>query len=337
MSKKKNAEKVFVGIDVSKDRLDVCVGSGSGAETLLEFSNDAQGHGKLVRRLKKARAAVRIALESTGTYSFDVSVALCEAGFEVTVANPRAVHHFAQASMLRTHTDRTAAQCLREFAQRMDCEPWTPPSPQALQLRQIARRVQALTTVAASEKNRLHALEISVSHSSVVAEDIRANIEHLEDRSKRLVAEAREIIEADPVLAENFRFLCSITGFHTLSAVKLLGELVAIPKDLTAKQMVAMAGLNPRHKISGTSVHKPARISKQGNARLRAILYMPALVAKRSDPHVRAFAEKLEARGKAKLQVIVAIMRKLLHSIHGMFNSRSHFVGEKFFVIQEAA
>lgn len=341
MSKKtKNTKKagtVFVGIDVSKDKLDVCVGSEGGEETMLEFANDAEGHGKLVRRLKKSRRPVRIVLESTGTYSFDASVALHAAGFEVMVANPRATHHFTKALMQRTQTDRTAAQCLREFALRMEFQAWRPPSLEAQHLRQIARRIHALTADGAAEKNRLHAEETSALHSRVVAADIQASIEQTEARIERLLAEARRLIEADATLKDSFTYLCTIPGFGPLSAAKLLGELVAMPNDLTTKQWVASAGLNPHHKISGTSVHKAPRISKQGNARLRAILFMPALVAKRSDPHVRAFAEKLEARGKAKLQVVVAIMRKLLHSIHGMLSSRSNFIGEKFFHIQEAA
>ena len=102
---------------------------------------------------------------------------------------------------------------------------------------------------------------------------------------------------------------------------------------LTARQWVAHAGLDPRHHDSATSIHKPARISRAGNRYLRAALFMPALVATQHDPNIRAFYHKLVDRGKTKMQAIVAVMRKLLHALHGMLHTDSDFVGEKFYVI----
>jgi transposase len=103
---------------------------------------------------------------------------------------------------------------------------------------------------------------------------------------------------------------------------------------MTARQWVAHAGLDPRHHQSGTSIHKPARISLAGNRYLRAALFMPALVATQHDPHIPAFYQKLVDRGKTnKMQAIVAVMRKLLHALHGMLRTDSDFVGEKFYVI----
>jgi len=102
---------------------------------------------------------------------------------------------------------------------------------------------------------------------------------------------------------------------------------------MTARQWVAHAGLDPRHHESGTSVHKPTRISRAGNRYLRSALFMPALVATQHDPNIRAFYQKLVDHGKTKMQAIVAVMRKLLHALHGMLRTDSDFVGEKFFVI----
>ena len=102
---------------------------------------------------------------------------------------------------------------------------------------------------------------------------------------------------------------------------------------MTARQWVAHAGLDPRHHDSGTSIHKPARISRAGNRYLRAALFMPALVATQHDPNIRAFYQKLVDRGKTKMQAIVAVMRKLLHALHGRLHTDSDFVGEKFYVI----
>jgi transposase len=103
---------------------------------------------------------------------------------------------------------------------------------------------------------------------------------------------------------------------------------------MTARQWVAHAGLGPRAFDSGTSIHKPARISRRGNHYLRAALYMPALVASRRDPNVKAFYDKLVAKGKTKMQALVAVMRKLLHAIHGMLRTDTDFTGEKFFAME---
>lgn len=119
-------------------------------------------------------------------------------------------------------------------------------------------------------------------------------------------------------------------GIATHSAVQLLPELLVLPDDMTVRQWVAHAGLDPRACQYGTSVAKPARISKVGNAHIRRALFMPALVAVQHEPHVKAFFDKLVARGKKPLQAYVAVMRKLLHAIYGMFATETTFVGDKF-------
>jgi transposase len=105
---------------------------------------------------------------------------------------------------------------------------------------------------------------------------------------------------------------------------------------MDVRQWVAYAGLDPREYTSGTSVHKKVRISKAGNKHLRRGLYMPALVAVRHDPHVRAYYEHLLARGKTKMQALVATMRKLLHAIYGMFKHDQLFDGEKVYTSSHA-
>jgi transposase len=106
-----------------------------------------------------------------------------------------------------------------------------------------------------------------------------------------------------------------------------------LPEDRDVRQWVAFAGLDPREYSSGTSVRKHTRISKVGNRHLRHALYMPALVASRHEPHLRGFYEHLLARGKKKRQALVAVARKLLHAIYGMFRSGRHYDGFRLFVL----
>ena len=319
------------GIDVSKDVLDVSVQWDAERLETARFDNDATGHGKLVRWLTKGRRTVRVALESTGTYSLDVALALQRtAGVAVMVANPRAVKQFTGALMQRSKTDLTAAVALREFVQRMPFMSWTPPAEPVLALRAIARRIAALVTERTRERNRLHALAATAEASAVVVNDIEVNVRHLERRIELLSAQAIELIAAHAELQTAFARLVSVPGIATRSAVQLLPELLVLPVGMTVRQWVAHAGLDPRAHQSGTSVDRPARISKVGNAHIRRALFMPALVAVQHNPHVRGFFDKLIRRGKTPLQAYVAVMRKLLHAIFGMFSTETDFVAEKF-------
>lgn len=119
--------------------------------------------------------------------------------------------------------------------------------------------------------------------------------------------------------------------------MQILGELVLLAPDLNARQWVARSGLDPVHQDSGTSVHKPARISRAGSRHLRRALYMPALAAVRWDPHMKAFYEALLRRHKRKLQALMAVARKLLHAIYGIFKSGTPYDGKKLFPQLEIA
>jgi transposase len=319
------------GIDVSKAVLDVAIcRDGQRLET-ARFDNDATGHKRLVRWLTKGGRPVRVVLESTGTYSLDVALALHRArGVAVMVANPRAIKQFTGALMQRSKTDLTAAVALRDYAIRMPFVAWEPPAAHVLEVRTIARRIAALVVERTREHNRLHALQATATASAVVGNDIAVNIRHLERRIALLSAQALALIGAYPDLQARFDLLVSVPGIAAHSAVQLLPELLVLPDTMTVRQWVAHAGLDPRAHQSGSSVDKPARISKVGNAHIRRALYMPALVAVQHNPHVRAFFDKLVARGKTPLQAYVAVMRKLLHAIYGMFTTQTTFVAGKF-------
>jgi len=257
-----------VGIDVSARELVVAVRRLKGTPELLTFSNDTDGHRKLIRRVTKGGQNARVALESTGVYGMDLALALDEAPrIEVMVANPRAVKDFGDALLKRTKTDPEDALVILEFVERMPFLPWTRPSDNSLILRTIARRIVALTQDATAEKNRLHAAAYLSSSSPVIRRDIQVNLRHLQRRLTSLKDHALSVIQGDAELASRFQLLISVPGVAQVSAVRILGELVGLAPDMTARQWVAHAGLDPRHHDSGTSVNKPTRISNVGNQR----------------------------------------------------------------------
>lgn len=320
------------GVEVSARTLLVYTTFCDSSPATREYPNTPKGHREICRALRRLGGPVRVCLEATGTYGLDVAMTLHQApALEVMVANPRAVRRFAQALMRRAKTDRLDVEVLHEYAARMPFEPWKPPSPQALELRSVTRRIQALTHTSTAEKNRLHALEQSVQSSPLVRESIERSLEALAQELHALCLAARCHIRRHEALKKRFRLLLSIKGIGEKSALELLGELAALPDDLQARQWVASAGLDPRPYESGTSVHKPRVISRVGNRHLRKPLYMPALVAVRWDPHFKAFYQGLLQRGKRPLQALVAVMRKILHAIWGIWKNNQVFDGAKLF------
>jgi transposase len=325
---------VFCGVDVSRATLAVAVQHQDPLFQQHEFANSARGHQELIAWLGKRGAPVRVSLEATGIYSLDLALALDAApGIEVAVLNPKAVHRFAQ-TLRRSKTDPADAQALAEYSRRMPFVPWRAPSRAGLQLRSISRHIDGLTVEHTRESNRLHAAQGSAATPRPVVRDLKRSLASLERRLVRLRHEAMLLVQADATLRQRFQLLTSMPGIARISALQLLGELALLSPEMSVRQWVAHSGLDPAHQISGTSVRRPSRISRAGNRHLRKALYMPALVAARRDPHLRAFYQLLLSRHKAKLQALLAVARKLLHAIYGIFKTKTPYNGEKLFPAQ---
>ena len=327
----------YAGCDVSKATLDVCF-RGDGHPCHKQFFNTAKGHVKLVAWLdRKTDCRVRLALEATGTYGVDLCLALHDAPeVELMVVNPRAARRFAEAQMTRSKTDRVDAASLCEFAQRMAFTAWQPPETAVMDLRAIARRIQALTVEATREQNRLGHARAASTTPAVVLNDIAVNLRHLARRIAEMERQAMQVIGANTRLRAAHAHVTSVKGISDKTAVMLLPELLVLPDALSVRQWVAQAGLDPKRHQSGTSVEKRERISKVGNVHIRRALFMPAMVAARWEPHVRAYYERLLSKGKAKRVAHVAVMRKLLHAVYGMLKHGRDFDGAKFYRLPES-
>lgn len=324
-----------VGIDVSAKQLSVMIDQEG---KVLEFPNTPAGHKALIRRLTKKRAWARVCLEATGNYSLDLSLALHAASrIQLEVINPLAARRFADALLKRSKDDEIDAAVLLEYCKCMSFKPWAPPPAECLQLRALTRRVAALTREKTQEKNRLHAMTSCHELPEALMRDSEEGLAHLESRIERLEQEAWQLAASHPWLSTAYLLIVTICGFAQRSALRILGEVGVLPRDMKAKQWTAHAGLDPRRHLSGTSVLRPTRISKRGNFFLRMALYMPASVARRKQANVQAFFDRLVERGKTVKQAEVAVMRKLLHAIHAMLRKGESFDAEKCFPIPESA
>jgi transposase len=320
-----------IGIDVSNDVFDATRACGSQV-TRRQFANTPSGHRQFCKWAQARADRAQVCLEATGVYHLQLALALHAApAFELMVVNPCAARRFVQARMVRAKTDAIDADGLLLFLQRMPFEPWSAPRLEVLQLQSLAHRMAQLNKEITRERSRLHAARRAGPHTRLVQQDLQAHIKQLQRRLAAMQQRAAEVVQRDVQLAEQARLIDSAPGFAERSSIQLLAELAPLAADMLAAQWVAQAGLDPRPSESGTSVRAPRQISKQGNARIRAVLFMAALVAIRHDTHVAAFYEKLLARGKTKMTAITAVMRKLLHALWGMLQHRQVWDGEKFY------
>ena len=324
------------GIDVGAEELVLVVRKNSKLLNPQTFTNTRADRTRLVNKLVKLPGVI-VCMEATGVYHFDLAVALHDAGVLVMVINPKSSHNFAKVLMKNSKTDAVDANTLAEYAARMDFVAWTRPSNETIAVRCFSRRITALTTQKAAAKNHLHALTATQETPKAVLRDAKLAITQLQKRIDRLTTEALLLIAKHPILERTLTLLISIKGIAQTSAISLMGELLLLPPDLTHREWVKFAGLDPNAFDSGKSVHKKSRISKAGNRNIRAALYMPALSAKQHDPHVKAYFQHLVANGKKPLQAVCAIMRKLIHAIHGMLKNNEPFDNTRFYKIPASA
>ena len=270
---------------------------------------------------RKVAVPVHACLEATGTYGEALATFLYEQGHTVSVVNPAQIYHFVQTSLSRTKTDKKDAQQIARFCQLHQPPAWRPLPVQVRVLQALVRRLDALLDIRTSETNRLTAgpmaAEVTASIQSVLA--------FLDREVAAIKGQIKEHINRHPDLKSKRDLLVSIPGIAEASAAAILAELGDVAQFTRARQVAAFAGLVPKIRQSGSSVRGRATLSKRGSARLRHALYFPAMTALRFNPLVRALRDRLKERGKAKMAVLGAAMRKLLHIVFGVLKSGKPF------------
>lgn len=307
-----NTEEVRVGIDVSKDRLDVFVRPSG---KTFAAANDEAGIGDLVARLAEEEGATLVVVEATGGYERPIAAALAAVGVPVAVVNPRQARDFARATGRLAKTDRLDAEILARFAEAVGPEARAVPDEEARQFAEVLARRRQLVGMLTAEKNRL---------GSATAKPLKKRIEaHVRWLQKELARTDRDLdgaIGASPTMRENEALLRSVPGVGPVLARTLLAEMPELG-TLDRRRLAALAGVAPLNRDSGTL--RGHRTVWGGRARVRAALYMGALVATRFNPTIRAFYERLLAAGKPKKVALVACMRKLLVILNAVLKHRA--------------
>ena len=312
--------QAVLGIDISKKTFHVALMLENGKTKPKVFSNDQKGFDQLLTWLKKHHVTkVHACMEATSIYGEALAEYLYEAGHIVSIVNPVRIKGFAKGEQLRTKTDKVDAALIARFCEAVHPVAWVPLPPEVKQLQALLRRLESLMEIQQQEKNRLE------TATGVIAESIESHLEYLKESIDQTKALISDHFDQHPTLKEQRDLLTTIPGIASHSAAVLLAEIGTIGAYKNARQVAAHAGLTPVERSSGSSVHGKPRLSRMGNALLRNALYWPAIVAMRHNPLLKAFSERLLSRGKVKMQVIGAVMRKLLHMAFGILKSQKPF------------
>ena len=311
----------MVGIDVSKEKLDVALLRDQGKFRDKVVANSRKGFLELAAWLaKQGVTQAHICMEATGAYWEDLAEFLVDAGFEVSVVNPLLIRKFGESLGERSKTDRLDARVIAKFCAERAPDRWQAPSKAVRGLRALVRRREALIELRTEELNRRD----SASEPRVL-ESINKVIAMLDEQIAQIERQIRDHIDCDPTLKDQRKLLESVPGIGPVVSAMLLSYYGGDLRFNSSKQAVAFAGLDTSRRESGSSVRGKPRLSKKGHSNIRGTLYMPAVVAMTKSDWGKAFAGRLVAAGKPKLLVIGAVMRKLIAIAYGVLKSGQPF------------
>jgi transposase len=316
--------KSVVGIDVSKLGLSAVLSiDGKFVGKPIEVENSENGFKSLLniikQRTKKTKEKPVIYLEATGVYSEDVSDFLFGKGFDVKVVNPLKIHAFGKAKLSRNKTDKADAKLIAEYGKTF------PEGRSYVKKSPTHKRLKALYKAYVSfvDQTVLCKTHIDGRKDSVVIGHWEDTLKNLKEKIKVIKKQMMEIVKKEH--QDKYERLLSIPGIGDITAIAVLAEIGDVSEFLSARQLAAYIGVTPRQVTSGTSIHKQSRISKMGNSSLRKALYFPAIVAKNHSNPLIEFSDRLKSRGKKTKQIILAVMRKLVHIIYGVLKNETYY------------
>jgi transposase len=313
----------FLGIDVSKAKLDVALLLANDKFKSKVFANNVSGFESLVQWLQlhvpQAHTSLHLCMEATGSYHEALACFLSDQALVVSVVNPLLVKRFAEVNRLRNKTDGGDAKCLAQFCRDTRPERWEAPSVAVRALQALVARLDTLQAMRQAECNRLE-----VAHNSV-ADSVQQVIDDLDKAIARVKAQIASTIDDDPDLKRRAALLQSIPGIGDRTIPQLLAYVGRPDRFKSVKALIAYAALTPLIRQSGTSLDKRRGTHPLGHQELKRALYFPAMVAGRYNPLVAAFWANLKAQNKPGKVIVVACMHKLLAIAYGVLRSGKPF------------
>lgn len=320
---------VFLGIDVSKERLDCALLAAQGVKVLgsRSFPNDTAGIDRVRAWAERitglAAAEVHVVLEATAAYHEAAAHRLAAAGMRVSIANSARVRSFGKGLGILGKTDPIDARLLARYGQLVRPRAWRPPARTLLDLEALLARLDDIEGDLRREESRLEQARTR-GCPAVVESSLLESIEAAKGRRDELHRAIAAQIAACPELRADLDRLLTIPAVGPRTAMRMLVLLRARAFE-SARQAAACLGLVPVERTSGKSVRGRPALSKNGNPRLRAALYMAAIVGVRCNPDLHAQYERLLGRGKCKMAALIAAMRKLVHLCFGVLKSATDY------------
>lgn len=310
----------ILGVDISKASFHCYLIDGD-LRRASKFDNKLVGYRRVLKWLRAEGAGdVHACMEATGPYWRGLANSLSAAGLRVSVVNPSRTAHYARSQLRRTKTDAVDAEMLADFCRTQNPDAWKPPAPEVLKLRAFLTYRKQLVKQRTAQNLVIAGVESNSALRRIHAVQLRAIVKAIDAVDREL----RSFVKQHPGLQESVAQVQSIPGLGTLSAATIVAHL-PVDRLRDKKAVGAYAGLSPSDRQSGTSLHGKPRICKTGNADLREAMYMPAVVAMQYNPKMKAFAERLKARGKPSKVIIVAIMRKMLVLAYTLLLNKTNF------------
>lgn len=316
----------YLGIDVSKDKLDICWLKDPVRVTIKTkvLPNTPKGLQQLRQWLDKnlpaSPAQCHICMEATGIYHEAAAYFLHDYGCRVSVLNPAHSRDFAKALGSVHKTDKADSMVLARYGAALQPAAWQPEAPEVRQLKALLARIDALQTDLQREQNRLEKA-LTARTPVEVEQSIRQMIANLNEAIARLQRQRDDHIDRHPQLKQDVKLLQSIPGIGMQTAVRMCA-LYRSRNFVSAAQMAAFVGLVPKMRESGQQRGR-VMLSKKGSAALRAALYLPAVVSKKYNPDIAAQYARLLKRHKTPMQALGAAMRKLVHICFGVLKHQT--------------
>jgi transposase len=309
-----------LGIDIAQLSFDAALRLDEERWLKARFDNRPAGFRKLQRWLQTHGVGpLRVGVESTNVYADALAHWLHAAGHQVYLLNPERTAYYARSQGQRNKTDPADALSIAHFiARHHDLTPWQPPSPEHKHLRSLTR-VRAQLVLARTQLR--HQLATA---DAVARPHLRALERALREQLARIGREIAQHLRLHPLLGEQVRRCMTLKGIGLVTAAVVVAELPPVTAQTDPRALCAWVGLTPRRWQSGQTEGR-ARLSRKGNAHLRLALYMPALVAKRCNPLLRAFALRLAANGKSTGAILGALAHKMLRILVGLLRSQTDF------------
>lgn len=317
---------IVIGIDVSKEKIDCAwlrdIATGKIKTKVLK--NRPEGFNTLidwaVRNTKHPIDAIHFVMEATGIYHEALAYALHEAGATVAVVNPAHIHDYAKSRGTRSKTDKKDSVIIAHYGVTQQPAAWCPEPREIRHLKALIMRYDTIEKDLQRETNRLEKAEITQVSLEVIT-SINNVIEELNKEKRRIRRLIDDHIDQHPKLKQDRTLLESIPGVGTVISQQMIA-LVRSRHFSTAKQCSAFIGLNPVIRESGSSLRGRSHMSKKGDARIRAKLYMAAVVATRYNPDIKRQYDRLLKNGKTKMAALGAAMRKLVQICFGVLKNQ---------------